>query len=78
VRTLVLGPFLGYEHEDVDETTFGSTLSALDYDLVILNLEEGLQGYGRTYGGTYMGMPCLDDDDSFHLRDDFARRASAG
>jgi hypothetical protein len=66
-----------FEHPNVDSIQFRSTLSLLDYDLAIIDLAGALLEY-RTepFAPTYMGLRCLDDDDSVNLKRDIARRRS--
>lgn len=69
--------FLLFDHEGIRETSFRSDISLLDYDLVVLDLESVLSSYRRDpLEPYYQGLPSLDKNDSFRLREDIQRRAS--
>ncbi|MDD1776568.1 MAG: hypothetical protein LUQ65_00235, partial [Candidatus Helarchaeota archaeon] len=64
-----------FEHKSVHNGTFHSTLSLLDYDLVIWDQRYTLNEYSADYPkGTYMGLVCLNDDSSIKIVEDIKRR----
>jgi hypothetical protein len=73
MRVLSVGTVLN--RKLASSTSFGSSVSFLDYDLVICDFSNSLSGYHFQYGhDTYMGYPCLDDDSSVKISNDIARR----
>lgn len=64
-----------FEHKSVHNGTFHSTLSLLDYDLVIWDLGYTLNEYSADYpNGTYMGLVSFNDDSSIEIIEDIKRR----
>lgn len=73
MRILSIG--VGLPRTLVDHTQFNSTVSFLDYDVVICDIGNALAFYNRAFlHQTYMGYPSLDDDSSVRLREDIKRR----
>lgn len=72
MKILAIGSF--YEHESVDCVSFGSTISFLDYDIVVIDFQYILSDYKASSSGTYRGYKCLNDDDSVKLLQDIERR----
>ncbi len=63
------------DHDMVDTSTFDSSRSFLDYDIVILDPSQVLYEYmADSRGSTYKGLKSLGDDDSARLIRDIARR----
>lgn len=72
MKILTIGSF--FDHDFSDNAYFSSSISFLDYDIVLIDFRYILSEYKSTSSGTYKGYKCLNDDDSVALLEDMERR----
>lgn len=75
MKVLSIGPL--FEHEAVTHDQFGSGISLLDYDLLILDPSALIHEYwSQGKVNTFTGYPVIDDRNSVRLKTDIRRRQS--
>ena len=65
--------FGSLKYKDFEECVFDSTTSFMDYDAVVIDTESLARHYARGSWETYQGKLKLNTDDSFRIKEGFAR-----
>lgn len=72
MKALTIGSFIGFDYDNAD---FGSAISFLDYDLVLIDCSIIQLEYKANYArSTYLGLKSIGDSDSPRIVNDLNRR----
>ena len=67
-----LGCYPEYNHKDMETIKFSSDTTILEYDMLVVDLENLFDGY--KHYGEYNGLPRISDSDSVKLKSDLNKR----